>query len=200
MQWLHHSKRLMFILCNSRWALTSSWGGKVPFWKGLPFLSPTPSPIPLKLFKGRWRDGPHGKPPPIGRLPASQQKQALNLYGSGLFWALPQHMIVSSPRWSGDTAFFSNFPLAGVIIEIFHPLSLETCNGSIIVKARCSFYAIQDERWRAFFATGIFGNYFKKRDKGNGSKITPIQCNDGAASINKGLGRVANYIWYIEVS
>ena len=48
-------------------------------------------------------------------------------------------MVVSSLRWSGDTAFFSYFPLTGSVIEIFHPLSLETCNGSIIAKAQCSF-------------------------------------------------------------
>ena len=89
---------------------------------------------------------------------------------------------------------FLQFPAGGSYSETFHPLSLETSNGSIIVKARCSFYAIQNKCRRAFFATEIFGNYLKKRNEDNGSKITPIQCHDRAASINKALGRVVNYI------
>ena len=113
-------------------------------------------------------------------------------FGAFLSLAAVYGCFISTLEWR--YSLFLQFPAGGSYSETFHPLSLETSNGSIIVKARCSFYAIQNKCRRAFFATEIFGKYLKKRNEGNGSKITPIQCNDGAASINKGLGRVANYI------
>lgn len=160
-------------------------------------LSPPrpPLPYPPKTFiRVDGGTGGTGSRPSTGRLPASQQKASPEplWFGAFLSLATAYGCFISTLERGYD--LFLQFPVGRSYIETFHPLSLETCNGSIIVKARCSFYAIQNKCRRAFFATEIFGNYLKKRNEDNGSKITPIQCHDRAASINKALGRVVNYI------
>lgn len=175
---------------------TSSWGGKAPpFWKRAPFPLPEPLPYPPKTFiRVDGGTGGTGSRPSTGRLPASQQKASPEPLWFGAFLSLATAYDCFISTLERRYGLFLQFPAGGSYSETFHPLSLETSNGSIIVKARCSFYAIQNKCRRAFFATEIFGNYLKKRNEDNGSKITPIQCHDRAASINKALGRVVNYI------
>ena len=57
------------------------------FQKGLPFTST--NPIPLKLLYGQWRDGRHGKLPPLQGVPrhfGKKQVPDLMRFGTFLLW------------------------------------------------------------------------------------------------------------------
>ena len=120
---------------------TSSRGGKAPpFWKRAPFPLPEPLPYPPKTFiRVDGGTGGTGSRPSTGRLPASQQKASPEplWFGAFLSLATAYGCFISTLEWR--YSLFLQVPVGRSYLETFHPLSLETCNGSIIVKARYSF-------------------------------------------------------------
>ena len=151
---------------------TSSWGGKAPlFWKRVPFPLPYPPKTFIRVDGGT---GGTGSRPSTGRLPASQQKANPEPLWFGAFLSLATAYGCFISTLERRYGLFLLFPVDGICnwnLSSFIAWNMQWLHHS---KSSMFIYAIQNKCWRTFFATEIFGKCLKKRNEGNGSKITPI--------------------------